>query len=150
MQTLDMSAFQHFEYKPKSQTYMPEMTIHCDRIIFNYSVLKQLGNPKSIYLGFDPEGCRVVIQGMKKPGKGTVDLQEERKKRIFGIYTFERVQFLRALMPEWKDESRFKVAGVYYETDNAIVFSLRDATPYTGGSGYLSASSKNKARLENK
>lgn|GEM_PF-1721612 len=150
MHTLDMSSFQHLEYEPNSQTHVPEMSIHYDHIVFNHSVLKQLGDPKSIYLGFDPEGRRVLIQGMKKPGKGTIDFQEDRKRRDFGIYTLERVQFLRALMPEWKDESRFKIAGVYYETENAIVFSLRDARPYTSGSGYRSTSLRNKARLESK
>jgi len=145
MQILDMSAFQRFDYEPNSITCLPEMTIHHDFVLFNQTVFRQLGFPKSIFLGFDPEGRRVIIQGLKKPGKGTIDFPETRKRQDFGIYTHERVQFLRALMPEWKDESRFKVVGAYFEAENAMVFALREARPHHSGSGYRSTARRRTA-----
>jgi hypothetical protein len=132
MQAFDINDFQLFDYHPGVFSQYPEMTINADAVLFNSASLRKLGSPTSIRLMFDPKGQRMAMQGVKK-GNDTIDLLPDRKSRAFGVHTREKVKFIRDLVPGWDENTRYKVKGVYHEVENVMVYDLKDATVFKGG-----------------
>ena len=133
MQEFNLDDFQWLEYHPGLTSHFPEVTINSDSVQFNVATLKKLDSPTSIKLHFDPNGKRIAIQGCKKKDNKTIDFPPERKERSFGVHKQERVQFIRNLMPEWDGNTRYKVRGIYHETENVVVYDLKTATVFEGG-----------------
>lgn len=135
MQKFDISDFQWFDYSPGvAVNHFPELTINADEIKFNVATLKKLGSPTSIKLMFDPKNKRFAIQGFMKKSNKTIDFTPERKSKAFGIFQKDKVKFIRDMMPEWDNATRFKVLGEYYEEENLIVYDLKTAKIFEGGS----------------
>jgi len=129
--TIDINDFKWFEYYPQLANPNPEITISADEVIFNVATLKILGFPPSIMLMFDPNNRRFAIQGFMKKGSKTINFPPERKSRNFGIYKKDKVQFIRDMMPEWDEKTRFKVQGKYHKNENLVVYDLKTASIYS-------------------
>lgn len=133
MHDFNINDFQWLEYYPGQTSRFPEVTINTDAIQFNAATLKKLGFPASIKILFDPDGKRIAMQGFMKKGNKTIDLTPERKRKCFGIYRQEKVRFIRDLMPDWDESTRFKIRGDYFEKENVMVYDLKTATIFKGG-----------------
>ena len=134
MQKIDISDFQWFDYSPGlAISHFPELTINADEVKFNAATLRKLGSPTSLKLMFDPKNKRFAIQGFSKKGNKTIDFPPERKSKDFGIFQKDKVKFIRNMMPEWDDTTRYKISGEYHEEENLIVYDLKTAKVFKGG-----------------
>lgn len=133
MQAFNLDDFQWLEYYPGQVSRFPEVTVNTDSVTFNSASMRKLGSPTSIKILFDPKAKRIALQGFSKKGNGTIDFPPDRKSRDFGIHTLDKVRFVRGLMPEWDENTRFKVKGTYHEEANIMVYDLKDATIFKGG-----------------
>lgn len=81
----------------------------------------------------DHKGKKLAIQitNEKDPQKikFSKPLAEQGQKAVLFQNT-DLVAVIRALMPEWKPEMKYKVSGVYSKTDKAVVFDLTTAEEY--------------------
>jgi len=130
MEKIDLNDFQWLEYTPAILQNRPEIYIRPDKIMFNAVSLKTIGSPLFIKLLFDEKGRRIAIQGVKKASGQTINILPARQGNKFGIYQIERVKFIRGLMPQWGDTSRFKVPGVHYADENIVAYDLKAAETY--------------------
>jgi len=133
MDNFEMNDFQWLEYFPGYINYSPEVTINANHIQFNAATLKKLGLPVFVKISFDPSGRRVALQGFSEKDSKTIDLNPGRKGKPFSIHKNDKVRFIRSLMPEWDETTRFKIPGEYHEKDNIMVFDLKKAVVWEGG-----------------
>ena len=81
----------------------------------------------------DHKGKKLAIQitNEKDPQKikFSKPMAEQGQKAVL-YQNADLVAVIRALMPEWDAEMKYKVSGVYSKTDKAVIFDLTTAEEY--------------------
>lgn len=107
--------FEVISYQPTGHANSaPTLTVNEKNIVFSSSCFKKLHNPEYVRYMIDPN----------------------RKSFHFGIYGCELISEIRHIISSWKDNERYKIQGEYFDEDNVLVFNMKDAVLFEGGSNH--------------
>ena len=71
-------------------------------------------------------------------------INPKKKYRTFGIYGCDIISEIRHIMSSWKDNERYKIQGEYFEEENVLLFKMKEAVIFEGGTN----NHENKAQVK--
>lgn len=107
--------------------------IENNKLRFVKSVVEALEFTPYIRYLVDSKGKRFAIQLCKEKDPQAVKFskaQAEQGAKAVLYQNGDLVTVIRSLMPEWGDEEKFSVDGVYSKNDKAVIFDLNGAEAY--------------------
>ena len=98
---------------------------------FSKNVVLKMKSPEHIVVLFNEETCQIAIQACDGTDSDSIPFLKKGKKAANGARTNNReLQNSLARRMNWDIENNiYRISGVYYDEDQAMIFDLKDARP---------------------
>lgn len=106
------------------------------RVRIHKESLHLIGDPKYIQLLVNVEQCRVAIRGIDADTRGS-DAHRINHARFnsefgFEIYSRSFVSKLRSAFSGFEEDCTYRLSGIVYPNERAVVFDVRSKQKYEG------------------
>lgn len=123
----DFSKFK-FEVIDITITGAPDIVINMNGITFSAKLLETLGNPDYVRPLIDPHNKAFAIQVCKETDAKSMRLRKNNPSGAYSSSCSVVRQTLRRMMKSaWKDTMRYRISGIPFPEEKAVVFDLSKA-----------------------
>lgn len=107
------------------------ISITSNATAFSKNVVLKMKSPEHIILLFNEETCQIAIQASDGSDPDSISFLKKGKKAANGVRTNNReLQDSLARRMDWDIENNiYRISGVYYGENQAMIFDLKDARP---------------------
>jgi hypothetical protein len=96
-----------------------------DSILVSEAIMRVLGNPRYIQMGFSEDQNALLLQSCTEDGKCAWIVSDPRSDEH--VYCGRSILRRICKQSGWDDGTPRRVAGTYYEQHNVVVFELANA-----------------------
>jgi len=108
----------------------PEMFVNINGLTFSKKLVESMSYPAFVRPLIDVENKALAIQVCKQTDDKAIKFSKPRGEQNGSISIASNVllRTTRAMMSdEWKNDNRYKIAGIYFQDAKAMVFDLTSA-----------------------